>query len=145
MADRIKAINTALEQAFITGWGATTAIDWPTRPLTVDTQTTAWVRFTNLNDERRRDTVGSGGDTGQDLFGTVIVQVFTRRTAPPHKTPTQLGHVDTISNLFNETYFSVSTGGQVRCDKPNPRTVGPTPDGVWFQENILIPWHHHIG
>lgn len=129
-----------VRQRLATLWSST-AVDWSSfggagvpfvapEPDVADPAGSAWIRPTLVVARGERITLGPVAR--RRTAGLLIVQIFTPQGAG-HKPAATLAA--TLCSLFRD----VQVEGMTFLE-PQPRPVGPEPEGAWYQLNIEIPF-----
>lgn len=134
-------IRAALAGYFSANWDDT-AIAWPNVTFT-PTAGMPWVRFTILLAGADRELITGSADTGELIYGSIVVQVF----APVGTGDgAAMALVDSVKALFKEKKIVVNAGKDpLFTFVPRVNVVGNDPligDSrvLWFQVNVETPF-----
>ena len=102
-----------------------------------------WVWATVQYGDATQETIGGPNpDSGQLIEGRLFLQVFARADSGLAVSDPVC---DELIDLFNTiTLTSIGTSVDLRCAVPIKNFVGTSPEDVWFQQNVDVPFHYHL-
>lgn len=130
----LAAAQTAIEAHFRARWAGQTPVHWPGDEDFVQPFDAPWVRFSVIEGEGARRSIGV--PARYEWVGQVVVQVFTLARSGPFPSD-QL--CDAVMAALGEATIASPL---VRFGTPGIVTVGRS--GAWFQRNVRCPYTRSV-
>lgn len=112
-------------------------IEYPGVPISQPAS--SWVRMSLLPSLTDRISLGPGGTAR--VTGVLVLSIFT----PANQgTLASRQLADTLGAIFNEAVFELDGSGLIRCFVPRYNDVGQTPEGTFYQANLVVDYQRDV-
>lgn len=125
-----------LARAFYTAWNNRAPVAWPNVIYSPPSPPSPWVRFTVLNADAARRTIGNPGLNRATYPGRVIIQCFAPR-----------GEGEVLARTFADdsaNIFRILKVSNYRMGLPTVRQVESVVDQLWYQVNADCPFQRDV-
>lgn len=112
-------------------------VSWPNKVFEGPPQGTGYVRFTVLDAKAQQIEMGSPVSNTNRTYGSLILQIFAPADVGDGSA---LALGDVLGKLYQQKSFNFpDLSGMVRMRNPVVKAVGTS--GVYYQVNVVIPFH----